>query len=108
MTVQGYFLLQYRFDFLACSARTLGEVFQVVTITSLRGLVFIDYDATIVLIADGLLWAGLLHLELYLLIIISFIFSLHLLVAIAVAAISINASSDKEVVAKLGHCFAQV
>ena len=65
------------------------------------------YDATIVLIAVGLLWVVLLHpgRDLF---IIGFRFSLHLLEAIVAAAIAIITSSNKKLVAEFGRCFDQV
>ena len=64
-------------------------------------------DATIVIIAIGLLWVGLFHF-IRDSVIISFRFSLHLVEAIDVAVITIVASSNKKVVAKICCCFAQV
>ena len=65
------------------------------------------YDASIVLIAVGLLWVVLLRPRRDLFI-IGFRFSLHLVEAIDVAVITIVASSNKKVVAKICCCFAQV
>ena len=65
------------------------------------------YDATIVLIAVGLLWVVLLHPRQDLFI-IGFRFSLHLLEAIVAAAIAIITSSNKKLVAEFGRCFDQV
>lgn len=64
-------------------------------------------DATIVIIAIGLLLVGLFHFMRDF-VIISFRFSLHLVEAIDVAVITIAASSSKKVVAKICCCFAQV
>ena len=61
------------------------------------------YDASIVLIAIGLMWAGLQDL-----VIISFRSSLYLLDAIVATIIAITTSSNKKVVAKSVRYYAKV